>query len=78
MGFWNRKVLYDTIRLSNLIIDTDKDWGGFRIKNLGTPVSSADAVRLTDLSNHKSAVPIDHPDNSVTAEKFDPPNEGGS
>lgn len=32
-------------KLSNLIIDADKDWGGHRIKNLGEPVDPNDAAR---------------------------------
>ena len=57
-------------RLSRLIIDTDKDWMGHVIKNLGTPVDPYDALRLIELNAHKSAIPLDHPDGSVTTEKI--------
>jgi hypothetical protein len=33
-------------RLSELIIDVDKDWAGYRIRNLGEPVDTGDALRL--------------------------------
>jgi hypothetical protein len=39
-----------------LIIDTDKDWGGRLIKNLGAPAASSDAARLADLLLSKLAV----------------------
>lgn len=32
-------------RLSNLKIDTDKDWAGREIKNLGNPTTPSSAVR---------------------------------
>jgi len=64
-------------KLSELVIDTDKDWGGYVIKNLGAPVDPNDAARKTDvdtvqsnLDSHISASPIDHPDGSVTTAKI--------
>jgi hypothetical protein len=33
-------------RLSELIIDTNKDWAGYRIRNLGEPADTGDALRL--------------------------------
>jgi len=57
-------------KLSRLIIDTDKDWMGHVIKNLGTPVDPYDALRLIELNIHKSVIPLDHPDGSVTTEKI--------
>ncbi|MEL9929594.1 MAG: hypothetical protein QXF50_01685, partial [Sulfolobales archaeon] len=56
--------------LSQLIIDVDKDWGGHVIKNLGTPVDPGDSLRLQDLTSHKNASPIDHPDGSITTAKI--------
>jgi hypothetical protein len=35
--------------LSNIIIDVDKDWRGYKIKNLGAPVDPNDAARKTDV-----------------------------
>jgi hypothetical protein len=35
--------------LSQLVIDTDKDWAGKLIKNLGAPVDSGDAARKGDI-----------------------------
>jgi len=72
MGFWSTELYRRLLRLSNLIIDTDKDWGGHIIKNLGAPVDPNDVLRKAELDNHKSLIPIDHPDNSITAEKIDP------
>jgi len=57
-------------KLSRLIIDVDKDWMGHVIKNLGTPIDPYDALRLIELNVHKSAIPLDHPDGSVTTEKI--------
>ena len=34
--------------LSQLIIDIDKDWGGYKIKNVGTPVDTGDVIRKAD------------------------------
>jgi len=35
--------------LSELIIDTHKDWGGYRIQNLGAPLADAHVARRADL-----------------------------
>jgi len=35
--------------LSGLAIDVAKDWSGYAIKNLGTPVDAGDAARKADL-----------------------------
>jgi len=56
--------------LSKLIVDVDKDWGGYKIKNLGAPVDTGDAVRKIDLDTHRTSSPIDHPDASVTTAKI--------
>jgi hypothetical protein len=60
-------------KLSELTIDVDKDWGGYKIKNLGAPVDAGDAVRKTDLDTHRTASPIDHPDLSITRTKLEYP-----
>jgi len=57
-------------KLSRLIIDVDKDWMGHVIKNLGTPIDPYDALRLAELNIHKSTIPLDHPDGSVTTDKI--------
>ena len=36
-------------RLSELDIDTEKDWGGYRVQYLGAPIEDEDAVRRVDL-----------------------------
>jgi len=38
-------ILAKTPRLSRLVVDADKDWGGHIIKNLGEPVNPNDAAR---------------------------------
>ncbi|MEM1523418.1 MAG: hypothetical protein QXU69_10335 [Thermofilaceae archaeon] len=60
-------------KLSQLEIDVDKDWGGRVIKNLGVPVDPWDSLRLQDLTSHRTATPIDHPDGSVTRAKLEYP-----
>jgi len=60
-------------KLSELEIDVDKDWGGYKIKNLGAPVDAGDAVRKTDLDSHRTASPVDHPDYSITRSKLEYP-----
>jgi len=37
-----------TPRLNELVVNVDKDWLGYLIKNLGAPVDSGDAFRLGD------------------------------
>jgi len=64
MSFWAG------LLLSRLKIDVDKDWAGYKIKNLGAPVDPSDALRKTDLDSHKTASPIDHPNGSVTLSKL--------
>jgi hypothetical protein len=44
-------------KLSELIIDADKDWLGFKIKNLGAPTDSSDALRLADVEGD---IPEEH------------------
>jgi hypothetical protein len=58
-------------KLSELEIDTDKDWGGYRIKNLGPPIDARDAIRKVELDYHRNAVPIDHPYNSISTSNFE-------
>jgi hypothetical protein len=65
-------------KLSELAIDIDKNWLGYRIKNLGSPVDAGDAVRKTDLDSHRTASPIDHPDGSVTRSHLEYPTVGVS
>ena len=36
-------------KLSELEIDVHKDWGGYRIENLGAPTASGHAARLADI-----------------------------
>jgi hypothetical protein len=36
-------------RLSELEIDTEKDWGGYRVQYLGAPIEDEDAARRVDL-----------------------------
>jgi hypothetical protein len=60
-------------RLSELIIDVDKDWRGYRIRNLGAPTFPGDVARKTDLDAHRTATPIDHPDGSITRAKLEYP-----
>jgi len=57
-------------KLSELIIDVDKSWEGYRIKNLGAPIDSTDASRLAEITSHRTAIPADHPDGSVTTAKI--------
>lgn len=45
-------------RLSLITIDVDKDWGGYVIKNLGTPVDPSDAARLADIALSKLAIDV--------------------
>ena len=73
MSLWHPNRLIP--KLSQLVIDVDKDWLGHVIKNLGAPVDPNDALRLTDLDSHKTASPIDHPDRSVTRAKLEYPTE---
>jgi len=47
-------------KLSELIIDINKDWLGHLIKNLGTPVDPTDALRLTELTTHEGKPSIHH------------------
>ena len=61
-------------RLSNLIIDTDKDWGGRLIKNLGEPVDPNDAARKIYVDVATTGLGInyyllDEADSEVTAYK---------
>ncbi|MEM2261219.1 MAG: hypothetical protein QXK24_02080 [Ignisphaera sp.] len=39
-------------KLSELIIDVDKDWNNYKIKNLGVPIDANDALRKIELDNH--------------------------
>jgi hypothetical protein len=36
-------------KLSELEIDTEKDWGGYRVQYLGAPIDEEDAARRVDL-----------------------------
>ncbi len=36
-------------KLSELEIDTEKDWGGYRVQYLGAPIEDEDAARRVDL-----------------------------
>jgi len=48
----------------------DNDMRGERLINLGRPIKPTDALRLQELLEHKSAIPIDHPDGSITDAKI--------
>jgi len=48
------EVVVGVTKLSQLIIDVDKDWKGHVIKNLGAPVDPYDSLRKTDLDTHAS------------------------
>ena len=48
----------------------DNDMRGERLINLGKPIKPSDALRLQELLEHKSAIPIDHPDGSITDAKI--------
>lgn len=37
-------------KLSELCIDESKDWGGFKITNVGSPEAAADVVRVQDVA----------------------------
>ena len=65
-------IISAAMRLSQVVIDVDKDWAGHVIKNVGAPVNAADALRLNELNAHKTATPIDHPDASVSLSKLYP------
>jgi len=43
------EVVVGVTKLSQLIIDIDKDWGGHVIKNLGTPTDPYDSARKTEV-----------------------------
>jgi hypothetical protein len=55
MSLWHIKKL----ALSNIIVDIDKDWGGYKIKNLGDPVDPNDAVRKADLDTLRDSLKHD-------------------
>jgi len=48
----------------------DNDMRGERLINLGKPIKPTDALRLQEFLEHKSAIPIDHPDGSITDAKI--------
>jgi len=54
-------------KLSQLEIDTDKDWLGHIIKNLGAPVDANDAIRKTDLDSHASSTTAHVPSGKYVA-----------
>jgi len=61
-------------KLSNLIVDTDKDWQGYRITNLGEPVNPNDAARKIYVDVAATGLGInyfllDNADSEVTAYK---------
>jgi len=51
MSLWHPMRLRWTVKLSELEIDTSKDWRGYVIKNLGAPTDPYDSVRKIDLDN---------------------------
>jgi len=58
-----------SLRISQIVVDVNKDMKGYILKNLGAPVDANDSIRLTDLNAHKTASVLDHPDGSVTLAK---------
>jgi|Deesub1362A_J573_1020465.scaffolds.fasta_scaffold00761_33 hypothetical protein len=58
-------------KLSELIIDASKDWGGYLIKNLGAPVDSNDALRKTELDSHAADGSAHHTKTTSVAELTD-------
>jgi hypothetical protein len=68
-----RTSMITTPKLSDIIIDVDKDWQGYKIKNLGSPVDANDAIRKSELDAHRNATPLDHPDLSITRSKLEYP-----
>jgi len=55
-------------KLSELIIDVNKDWLGYIIKNLGTPVDPNDASRLTELTSHAALPSVHHTKTTAAGE----------
>jgi len=49
MSLWHPMRLRWTVKLSELEIDTNKDWRGYVIKNLGKPTDPYDSARKIDL-----------------------------
>jgi len=45
-------IIEGVTKLSQLEIDVNKDWGGYVIKNLGSPVDPNDSLRKTELDSH--------------------------
>jgi len=67
-------ILAKTPRLSRLVVDADKDWGGHIIKNLGEPVEPNDAARKIYVDVAATGLGInyfllDEADSEVTAYK---------
>lgn len=64
--YWNGtswvKPAAGVTKLSELTIDVDKDWQGYVIKNLGTPVDPNDSLRKTDLDSHTANATAHHGD----------------
>jgi len=65
-----REILYASEWNAYHVIDGDVDFKGYRAVNLGAPVNDNDALRKIDLDTHKTASPIDHPDESITPAKL--------
>ena len=65
------------LELAKLKMTGDLDMGGYVAKNLGAPVDPNDSARKSDvdtvqsnLDTHRTSIPIDHPDGSITDEKI--------
>lgn len=58
------------MNLSDIIIDVNKDWNGFRIENLGSPLAAGHALRMGD----ESIIDHDTLKNFVAAEHLSLPN----
>ena len=77
MPYLPQGVVVEVRKLSDLIIDTNKNWLGYTIKNLGAPADPDDSARKTDvdavqsnLDTHRTSSVLDHPDGSVTSAKL--------
>lgn len=51
---WSGPLGTSVTTLSDLTINTTKDWQGYAITNLGAPEGSTDAIRQQELSSHES------------------------
>lgn len=57
---WHGPFVKDLTSLSELLIDTPKDWGTFRIRNVGTPQAAGDVIRPQDITDHTADASAHH------------------